>query len=62
MTAGDPRGDEGIDERSFRFLCDVLSFVDTIPREPKTDKVVEQLVAAAGSIGGNREEARVVAA
>ena len=58
MTAEAPRGYDGIDERSFRFFCDVLSFVDTIPREPKTDSVVEQLVAAAGSIGGNREEAR----
>ena len=58
MTAEASRGDDGIDERSFRFFCDVLSFVDTIPREPKTDRVVEQLVAAAGSIGGNREEAR----
>ena len=47
----------GIDERSFRFFVDVLAFVDTIPLGPKTNKLVEQLVDAAGSIGGNREEA-----
>jgi four helix bundle protein len=48
---------DGIDERSFRFYCDVLGFVDTIPRAPKTDRLIEQLAAAAGSIGSNREEA-----
>jgi hypothetical protein len=48
---------DGIDERSFRFFVDVLAFVDTIPLGPKTNKLVEQLAAAAGSIGGNREEA-----
>jgi four helix bundle protein len=47
----------GIDERSFAFYCDVLKFVDTIPRGPKTDKLIEQLADAAGSIGSNREEA-----
>jgi four helix bundle protein len=47
----------GIDERSFRFFVEVLAFVDTIPLGPKTNKLVEQLVDAAGSIGGNREEA-----
>jgi four helix bundle protein len=52
------RNDEnGIDERSFRFFRDVLAFVDTIPVEPKTKKIIEQLTAAAGSIGANREEA-----
>jgi four helix bundle protein len=52
------RDDEnGIDERSFRFFCDVLAFVDTIPLGPKTNKLIEQLVDSAGSIGGNREEA-----
>jgi len=47
----------GIDERSFRFYRDVLAFVETIPLGPKTNKIVEQLVGAAGSIGANREEA-----
>jgi four helix bundle protein len=47
----------GIDERSFRFFRDVLTFVDTIPPGPKAAKIIEQLVAAAGSIGSNREEA-----
>ena len=47
----------GIDERSHRFYVDVLAFVDTIPAGPKTKKLIEQLAGAAGSIGGNREEA-----
>ena len=52
------RDDEnGIDERSFRFFRDVLAFVETIPVEPKTKKIIEQLAGAAGSIGANREEA-----
>jgi four helix bundle protein len=52
------RDDEnGIDERSHRFFVNVLAFVDTIPVEPKTKRLIEQLAAAAGSIGGNREEA-----
>jgi four helix bundle protein len=54
MTRDDPKG---IDERSFRFYCDVLAFIDTIAITPKTTKLVEQLAAASGSIGGNREEA-----
>ena len=54
MDRNDPRG---VDERSFRFFCDVLTFVDTIPKNPKTNQIIEQLVASAGSIGGNREEA-----
>jgi four helix bundle protein len=53
----DRTDENGIDERSFRFLCDVLTFVDTIRKEPKTLRIIEQLVDAAGSIGGNREEA-----
>jgi four helix bundle protein len=48
----------GIDERSYRFFIDVLGFVDTIPRGPKTNRIIQQLVDSAGSIGGNREEAR----
>jgi four helix bundle protein len=57
-VTGMSRQDEnGIDERSFRFFCDVLAFVDTVPVQPKTAKIIEQLVDAAGSIGGNREEA-----
>ena len=54
MDRNDPKG---IDERSLRFFQDVLTFVDTIRREPKTTRLIEQLVGSAGSIGGNREEA-----
>ena len=54
MDRHDPKG---IDERSFRLRIDVLTFVDTIQKGPKTARLIEQLVDAAGSIGGNREEA-----
>ena len=54
MRRDDP---DGIDERSFRFFCDVLGFLESIPRGPKTDKLIEQLADAAGSITGNRDEA-----
>ena len=54
MDRHDPKG---IDERSFRFYREVLEFVDPIPRGPKTDGLVKQLVDASGSIGNNREEA-----
>jgi hypothetical protein len=51
------RDDEnGIDERSHRFFVDVLAFIDTIPPGPKTNRLIEQLADAAGSIGGNRAE------
>jgi four helix bundle protein len=48
---------KGIDERSLRFFRDVLTFVDTIQKDAKTIRIIEQLVDAAGSIGSNREEA-----
>jgi four helix bundle protein len=54
MKRDDPNG---IDERTFRFFCNVCEFVEGIPEGPKTSKLIEQLVDAAGSIGSNREEA-----
>jgi four helix bundle protein len=49
--------DNGIDERSFQFFCNVIAFVETIPIGPKTSRIIEQLVDSAGSVGSNREEA-----
>ena len=46
-----------IDERVFRFACDVITFVRTIRWEPGINKIIEQLVDAAGSTGANRHEA-----
>ena len=54
MKRDDPNG---VDERSFRFFCDVIGFIDSIPRGPRTDRLIEQLADAAGSITGNRDEA-----
>jgi four helix bundle protein len=46
-----------IDERSFRFFCDVIAFVETVPLGARTSRIIEQLVDAAGSIESNRDEA-----
>jgi four helix bundle protein len=54
MRRDDP---DSIDERSFAFFCDVLSFASTIPRGPLTDRLIDQLASSAGSITGNRDEA-----
>jgi four helix bundle protein len=54
MKRQDP---EGIDERGYRFFCDVVAFVETVPIGPTTSRIIGQLVDAAGSIGSNREEA-----
>ena len=48
---------DGIDERSFRFFRDVLGFLETVPRGPRTDRLIGQLADSAGSITGNRDEA-----
>ena len=54
MKRNDP---EGIDERAYRFYCDVVAFVETVPIGPTTSRIIGQLLDAAGSIGSNREEA-----
>jgi four helix bundle protein len=46
-----------IDERAFEFLCNVITFVRTIRPEPGIRRLVDQLVAAAGSVAANRQEA-----
>jgi four helix bundle protein len=48
---------DGIDERSFRFLCGVIRFVRTFAPEIGVRKLADQLVAASGSVGANRQEA-----
>ena len=54
MKREDP---DGIDDRAYRFFCDVVAFVETVPIGPTTSRMIGQLVDAAGSIGSNREEA-----
>jgi four helix bundle protein len=54
MKRDDP---DGIDERAYRFFCDVVAFVETVPIGPTTSRIIGQLVDAAGAIGTNREEA-----
>ena len=46
-----------VDERAFRFLCDVIRFARTIEPEPGVRRLIDQLVAATGSVGANRQEA-----
>jgi four helix bundle protein len=52
-----PHDHDDIDERSFRFYCDVIAFVETVPMSARTSRIIEQLVDAAGSIEHNRDEA-----
>jgi four helix bundle protein len=47
----------GVDERAFRFLCEVIIFARTVVPEPGVRRLVDQLVAAAGSVAANRQEA-----
>ena len=54
MKRNDP---DGIDERAYRFYCDVVAFVETVPIGPTTSRIIGHLLDAAGSIGSNREEA-----
>jgi four helix bundle protein len=46
-----------IDERAFRFFCDVIRFVRTITPEPGVRRLADQMISSAGSIAANREEA-----
>ena len=48
---------QDIDERVFRFACDVIEFARTIEWEPGVNRIIDQLVDAAGSTGANRHEA-----
>jgi four helix bundle protein len=50
------KDDGGIDERAFRFLCEVVRFVRTIKWEPGVNKIIDQLIDAAGSVAANRHE------
>jgi four helix bundle protein len=45
-----------IDERVFRFTCDVFAYVRTITWEPGVNQIIDQLVASAGGTGANRHE------
>ena len=53
-----PRKSTDVDERSFRFVCDTISFVRTIRPEAGIRRILDQLVAAAGSIPAKRKEAQ----
>lgn len=52
-----PHDHDDIDKRSFRFFCDVIAFVETVPLSARTSRIIEQLVDAAGSIESNRDDA-----
>ena len=52
-----PSDHDDIDKRAFRFFCDVIAFVETVPLSARTSRIIEQLVDAAGSIESNRDEA-----
>jgi four helix bundle protein len=50
-------GPQLVDERAFELLCEVIRFVRTIRGEYAVPRLVDQLVASAGSIAANRLEA-----
>jgi four helix bundle protein len=52
-----PPSPHGIDERAFCLLCDVIAFVRTVRPEPGVRRLIDQLVASAGSVAANRQEA-----
>jgi hypothetical protein len=35
---------DGIDERTFRFFCDVLTYLESVPVTPRTARLIEQLL------------------
>ena len=49
--------EHGIDERAAIFQHDVIVFIATIAPVPGTRRVIEKLVASAGSVNANRQEA-----
>jgi four helix bundle protein len=52
-------GDADIYERTFQFACRVLRMDRALARDRRVNRrVMNQLVAAAGSVGANLEEAR----
>src|SRR5947209_3896615 len=52
-------GDADIYERTFQFACRVLKMDRALSRDRRVNRrVMNQLVAAAGSVGANLEEAR----
>ena len=48
---------QGIDERSLEFSADVIRFARAICPDPSIRRLIEQTVAAVGSIAANRQEA-----
>lgn len=46
-----------LEERSARFAEDVIDFLQKIPSEPLTNRLISQLVGASTSIGANYCEA-----
>jgi four helix bundle protein len=50
-------GAPDIDERAFRLLCDVIRSARAIEPQPGIRRLLDQPVAATGSVGANRQEA-----
>jgi four helix bundle protein len=46
-----------LDERTYQFASDVMTFIKTLPRTIPNVEMVKQLVRSAGSIGANYIEA-----
>ena len=46
-----------LDERTFRFAEQVISFARLLPRDPATTEIIRQVVRSSGSVGANYVEA-----
>jgi four helix bundle protein len=53
----EPERTYDLEERTARFGEDIIDFAKKIPRDPLTDRIIDQLVAAGTSIGANYIEA-----
>jgi four helix bundle protein len=50
--------DEGLGERIFKFVIDVLKFLSSLPKVPEAQVIRYQLAKASASTGANYEEAQ----
>jgi len=57
MENKDKQGQYDLEERTFKFACNVMNFVKSLPRTVTNIENIRQLVRSAGSIGANYIEA-----
>jgi four helix bundle protein len=59
LIAGSSKGKPfDLEERTYEFAKDVISFVNTCPNTPANSELIKQLIRSSGSVGANYIEAR----